>query len=89
MSEPTPSSLRLHSPPSLNLIARRQLLISLERLEVAIVLLDHLHRRAHIDGEGIDIDPSIKKRKRCIGMAKAVGSALIAKDIMGNTGVFQ
>ncbi len=34
-------------------------LVGLERLHVAIVLLDHVHAGAHVDGEGVDADPAI------------------------------
>ncbi len=44
--------------------------MSLERLHVAVVLLDHVHAGAHVDGEGIDADPAVEEGE---GRPRAVG----------------
>jgi hypothetical protein len=35
--------------------------MSLERLYVTVVLLDHVHAGAHVDGEGVDTDPAVEE----------------------------
>jgi hypothetical protein len=48
-----------------------------DRIDMAVMLLDHLHRRAHLLGQEIDIHP-LRKPERGVGMPKARNTSVTA-----------
>jgi hypothetical protein len=55
---------------------------------VAVVLLNHVHAGAHVDGQGVDPDPAIEEGEGRIGVAQAVGRPLVAIAVMEDASIF-
>ena len=61
--------------------------MSLERLYVTVILLDHVHAGAHVDRQGVDADPAVEESEGPCGQRSAlpilIGFRIAAKSRNG------